>query len=687
MPRALLVAADVLQAGALVAQALGGHGLAQGADQVRGAATHGGGHRHGLDALQDEVHVGDLVQRADGEVLEQRDGREEAEVLLNALHPGAHHDLLEHLAVQNPDLQVAFQTNDWAPPDRMTGQWEVEARQDDRGGEKQKEKFLRKSKRTLPEAQGQWMKRIKMAALMSCCERKSLGKVVCVMAELPGSELSPDTPCFLEDAVGAAQPAAPVPPCLRPPCAPCTCEHAEEDDDVGSASAGVGVGALVAAGVGVGDLVGGVVVLTPWCGEGGRGASTARELLPPPLRSWLPANDTETDAPDDVLPLLEAVLAPLWRLAVDAEVTLSAAIGAREASRASVVSGAVDGPRRVAASATGAGAACRPAPPGDRALPDGGGSFAPDLPAETPPEIADDGDDVAVPVLAARGAEEDAVAACDILDKATSPTCIYDIAGKLCANSSFETFLKSIGTLDLLPLHIPIEYSNSGQKRKNILSWALESCPVAIRLLERCDASPAHLLHAHWGQRLCVRPAPCRPRQPACLPRAGIRARYVLRVDVVRKEFCSRFQRRRWCCRVVTGHGKPGSHGKARGKNSSHGSHEKVREIKRLVMEVWPPGLEVGWRWSGEESGLFGRKGVVVIGREADVSFRASEASEGRWWSGDMYGSGGTVSGGIDLANKTGSVSRDLVISGGDAITKEDVDDVGVQLKGCLGWE
>ncbi|KAK3927661.1 ADAMTS-like protein 3 [Frankliniella fusca] len=44
--------------------------------------------------------------------------------------------------------KVAFQTNDWAPPDRMTGQWEVEARQDDRGGEKQKEKFLRKSKRT-----------------------------------------------------------------------------------------------------------------------------------------------------------------------------------------------------------------------------------------------------------------------------------------------------------------------------------------------------------------------------------------------------------------------------------------------------------------------------------------------------------------------------------------------------------
>ncbi|KAK3914022.1 Lysine--tRNA ligase, partial [Frankliniella fusca] len=40
--------------------------------------------------------------------------------------------------------RVAFQTNDWAPPDRMTGQWEVEARKDDRGGEKQKEKFLRK---------------------------------------------------------------------------------------------------------------------------------------------------------------------------------------------------------------------------------------------------------------------------------------------------------------------------------------------------------------------------------------------------------------------------------------------------------------------------------------------------------------------------------------------------------------
>ncbi|KAK3912267.1 hypothetical protein KUF71_021837 [Frankliniella fusca] len=40
--------------------------------------------------------------------------------------------------------KVAFQTDDWAPPDRMTGQWEVEARQDDRGGEEQKEKFLRK---------------------------------------------------------------------------------------------------------------------------------------------------------------------------------------------------------------------------------------------------------------------------------------------------------------------------------------------------------------------------------------------------------------------------------------------------------------------------------------------------------------------------------------------------------------
>ncbi|KAK3929073.1 LIM homeobox transcription factor 1-beta [Frankliniella fusca] len=50
-------------------------------------------------------------------------------------------------------VSVAFQTNDWAPPDRMTGQWEVEARQDDRGGEKQKEKFLRKI------ARGQWLKR------------------------------------------------------------------------------------------------------------------------------------------------------------------------------------------------------------------------------------------------------------------------------------------------------------------------------------------------------------------------------------------------------------------------------------------------------------------------------------------------------------------------------------------------
>ncbi|KAK3927713.1 Phosphate import ATP-binding protein PstB 2 [Frankliniella fusca] len=56
------------------------------------------------------------------------------------------------LAMQNKSsgvhAAVAFQTNDWAPPDRMTGQWEVEARKDDRGGEKQKEKFLRKSKRT-----------------------------------------------------------------------------------------------------------------------------------------------------------------------------------------------------------------------------------------------------------------------------------------------------------------------------------------------------------------------------------------------------------------------------------------------------------------------------------------------------------------------------------------------------------
>ncbi|KAK3930363.1 Amino-acid permease BAT1 [Frankliniella fusca] len=46
---------------------------------------------------------------------------------------------------KNRTLLVAFQTNDWAPPDRMTGQWEVEARKDDRGGEKQKEKFLRKN--------------------------------------------------------------------------------------------------------------------------------------------------------------------------------------------------------------------------------------------------------------------------------------------------------------------------------------------------------------------------------------------------------------------------------------------------------------------------------------------------------------------------------------------------------------
>ncbi|KAK3918291.1 Glycerol kinase [Frankliniella fusca] len=60
-----------------------------------------------------------------------------------------------------PGTEVAFQTNDWAPPDRMTGQWEVEARQDDRGGEKQKEKFLRKSKRTLPEAKDRgWINRI-----------------------------------------------------------------------------------------------------------------------------------------------------------------------------------------------------------------------------------------------------------------------------------------------------------------------------------------------------------------------------------------------------------------------------------------------------------------------------------------------------------------------------------------------
>ncbi|KAK3928297.1 Cell adhesion molecule 2 [Frankliniella fusca] len=46
------------------------------------------------------------------------------------------------------EYYVAFKTNDWAPPDRMTGQWEVQARQDDRGGEEQKEKFLRKRKRT-----------------------------------------------------------------------------------------------------------------------------------------------------------------------------------------------------------------------------------------------------------------------------------------------------------------------------------------------------------------------------------------------------------------------------------------------------------------------------------------------------------------------------------------------------------
>ncbi|KAK3914000.1 Folliculin-interacting protein 2 [Frankliniella fusca] len=67
-------------------------------------------------------------------------GRTLAGVRRVGVHVGPVHELLMVL--------VAFQTNDWAPPDRMTGQWEVEARKDDRGGEKQKEKFLRKSKRT-----------------------------------------------------------------------------------------------------------------------------------------------------------------------------------------------------------------------------------------------------------------------------------------------------------------------------------------------------------------------------------------------------------------------------------------------------------------------------------------------------------------------------------------------------------
>lgn len=59
------------------------------------------------------------------------------------------------------------------------------------------------------------------------------------------------------------------------------------------------------------------------------------------------------------------------------------------------------------------------------------------------------------------------------------------------------------------------------------------------------------------------------------------------------------------------------------------------------------------------------------------VSFRASEASEGRWWSGDMYGSGGTVSGGIDLANKTGSVSSNNEEEASDPeLGDEDSDDV-----------
>ncbi|KAK3926464.1 putative RNA-directed DNA polymerase from transposon BS [Frankliniella fusca] len=58
--------------------------------------------------------------------------------------------------VRKSKRTVAFQTNDWAPPDRMTGQWEVEARQDDRGGEKQKEKFVRKSKRTVAFQTNDW---------------------------------------------------------------------------------------------------------------------------------------------------------------------------------------------------------------------------------------------------------------------------------------------------------------------------------------------------------------------------------------------------------------------------------------------------------------------------------------------------------------------------------------------------
>ncbi|KAK3914978.1 Sperm-associated antigen 6 [Frankliniella fusca] len=145
---------------------LSGGGHAHGAHDERGARAGGGCARAGGRAPLVHHLVGGLLlllaapqlgalPAAEGVLLSARAG------LRVGAEPAGDVDAL--LTVQvDPQLQlqraeglgvggrravlrrVAFQTNDWAPPDRMTGQWEVEARKDDRGGEKQKEKFLRK---------------------------------------------------------------------------------------------------------------------------------------------------------------------------------------------------------------------------------------------------------------------------------------------------------------------------------------------------------------------------------------------------------------------------------------------------------------------------------------------------------------------------------------------------------------
>lgn len=55
-------------------------------------------------------HVGDLAQHVIVEILQERHGLEELDVLLDALEAGAHHDLLEGSPIQHPNARVRLES-------------------------------------------------------------------------------------------------------------------------------------------------------------------------------------------------------------------------------------------------------------------------------------------------------------------------------------------------------------------------------------------------------------------------------------------------------------------------------------------------------------------------------------------------------------------------------------------------